>query len=95
MPATERLDTVLPPASATGIGRRRKTGTEFAVVLAILFLVGALLAAGALMVFQGRHHNGTACRAGYCCQDTGIQPGGATAHGCAGTSPGQSQHSGR
>jgi hypothetical protein len=89
MPVTEQLDTVLPPASATGIGRRRKIGSEFVLVLAILFLVGALLAAGAVLAFQGRHNNGTGCRAGY----TGIQPGGAAAHGCAGTSPGQSQHS--
>jgi len=94
MPVTEQLDTVLPPAGATGTGRRRKAGSEFILVLAILFLVGALLAAGAAIAFQGRHHDGTGCRAGYSGQDTGIQPGGAAAHGCAGTSPGQSQHSG-
>src|SRR5258706_16395195 len=94
MPVTEQLDTVLPPASATGIGRRRKTGSELVLVLAILFLVGALLAAGAAIAFQGRHNNGTGCRPGYSGQDPGTQPRGAPAHGFAGTSAGQSQHSG-
>ena len=51
MPVTEQLGTVLPPAGATGIGRRRRTGAEFVLVLAMLFLVGALLAAGTVIAF--------------------------------------------
>ena len=94
MPVTEQLGTVLPPAGARTSGAGEGLAWKFVLVLAMLFIVGALLAAGTVMAFQGRHQNGTGCQAGYCCHNTGIQAGGPAGHGCAGTSSEQSQHSG-
>ncbi len=51
MPVTEQLGTVRPLAGVTGIGRRRRTGMDFVLVLAMLFIVGVLLAAGTVIVF--------------------------------------------
>lgn len=51
MPVTEQLGTVHPLARVTGIARRRKTGMDFVLILAMLFIAIALLAAGTVIVF--------------------------------------------
>jgi hypothetical protein len=51
MPVTEQLGTVRPLAGVMGTGRRRRTCMDFVLVLAMLFIVGALLAAGTVIAF--------------------------------------------
>ena len=51
MPVTEQLGTVRPLAGVTSIRRGRRTGLDFVLVLAMLFIFGALLAVGTVIVF--------------------------------------------
>jgi hypothetical protein len=51
MPVTEQLGTGRPLAGVTSIGRERRTGMDFVLVLAMLFVFGALLAVGTVIVF--------------------------------------------
>jgi hypothetical protein len=96
LPATEQLGSRHSPSAIPGCGRPEKAGLPFVLRLALLFVIGALLAVAMVAAFsavrQARCTVPAWSRAATA-KSWGAQSAGPTTHGCGTSSPKKTQPS--
>ena len=96
LPATEQLGSRHSPTVIPGCRRTEKTGMPFVLRLAMLFVIGALLAVGmvaALSAARQARCTAPAWSRAATARTWGVQSAAPGSHGCAAASPKRSQSS--
>jgi hypothetical protein len=96
VPATEQLGSWHSPTAIPGCRRTGKAGMPFALRLAMLFVIGAMLAFGMVAALSAGRQARCAVPAwsrAATARTWGIQSVGPTSHGCAAASPKKTQPS--
>jgi hypothetical protein len=96
LPATEQLGSRQSPTAIPGCRRTEKAGVPFALRLAMLFVIGALLAFGMVAALSAGRQARCAVPAwsrAATARTWGIQSVGPASHGCGAVSPKKTQPS--